>query len=139
MAKSPETEHPVKAFGWAARDPSAHFSPFNFFRRATCEGDVQVKVMYCGVCHSDLHMAKNERGLSQFPIVPGHEITGMVTEVGSKVEKFKASDKVGVGGMVGSCRECDQCANDLENYCPKYILTYSSRYTDSSSCKWICV
>ncbi|CAA2985192.1 8-hydroxygeraniol dehydrogenase-like [Olea europaea subsp. europaea] len=132
MAKSPETEHPVKAFGWAARDPSAHFSPFNFSRRAPGERDVQVKVLYCGICHSDLHMAKNEWGLTQFPIVPGHEITGMVTEVGSKVEKFKVGDKVGVGGMVGSCRECDQCAIDLENYCSKYILTYSSRNTDGT-------
>ncbi|KAL2498969.1 putative cinnamyl alcohol dehydrogenase 9 [Abeliophyllum distichum] len=132
MAKSPETEHPVKAFGWAARDPSAHFSPFNFSRRATGERDVQVKVLYCGVCHSDLHMAKNEWGLTQYPIVPGHEITGIVTEVGSKVEKFKVGDKVGVGCMVGSCRECDQCTNDLENYCSNFILTYSSRYTDGT-------
>ncbi|XP_022851767.1 8-hydroxygeraniol dehydrogenase-like [Olea europaea var. sylvestris] len=132
MAKSSETEHPVKAFGWAARDPSAHFSTFNFSRRVTGERDVQVKVLYCGVCHSDLHMAKNEWGLTQFPIVPGHEITGMVTEVGSKVEKFKVGDKVGVGGMVGSCRECDQCANDLENYCSKFILTYGARYTDGT-------
>ncbi|CAI9753223.1 unnamed protein product [Fraxinus pennsylvanica] len=133
MAKSPETEHPVKAFGLAARDPSAHFSPFNFSRRATGERDVQVKVLYCGVCHTDLHMAKNEWGLTQFPIVPGHEITGIVTEVGSKVEKFKVGDNVGVGGMVGSCRECDQCANDLENYCSKLILTYGSRYTDGTA------
>ncbi|CAA2969391.1 8-hydroxygeraniol dehydrogenase-like [Olea europaea subsp. europaea] len=95
-------EHPVKAFGWAVRDPSAHFSPFNFSRRATGGRDVQVKVLYCGICHSDLHMAKNEWGLTQFPIVPGHEITGMIIEFGSKVEKFKVGDKVGVGGMVGS-------------------------------------
>ncbi|KAL0396472.1 UNVERIFIED_CONTAM: 8-hydroxygeraniol dehydrogenase [Sesamum calycinum] len=132
MAKSPETEHPVKACGWAARDTSGFFSPFKFSRRATGEHDVQFKVMYCGVCHSDLHMVKNEWGFTQYPIVPGHEIVGIVTEVGSKVEKFKVGDKVGVGCLVGSCRECDQCASDLENYCPKQILTYSAPYTDGT-------
>ncbi|PIM99114.1 Alcohol dehydrogenase, class V [Handroanthus impetiginosus] len=125
MAKSPETEHPLKAFGWAARDTSGTFSPFKFSRRETGEYDVQFKVLYCGVCHSDLHMVKNEWGFTQYPIVPGHEIVGVVTEVGSKVKKVKVGDKVGVGCLVGSCRKCDQCANDLENYCPKQILTYS--------------
>ncbi|KAI3462151.1 hypothetical protein Pfo_018814 [Paulownia fortunei] len=132
MAKSHETEHPVKAFGWAARDTSGVFSPFKFSRRATGEHDVQFKVLYCGVCHSDLHMIKNEWGFTQYPIVPGHEIVGEVTEVGSKVEKFKVGDKVGVGCLVGSCRQCDQCTNDLENYCPKQILTYSAAYSDGT-------
>ncbi|GFP96220.1 geraniol dehydrogenase 1 [Phtheirospermum japonicum] len=132
MAKSYETEHPVKACGWAARDTSGVFSPFNFSRRATGEHDVQFKVLYCGVCHSDLHMVKNEWGMTQYPIVPGHEIVGEVTEVGSKVGKFKVGDKVGVGCMVGSCRQCDQCSNDLENYCSKMILTYSAPYTDGT-------
>ncbi|PIM99115.1 8-hydroxygeraniol dehydrogenase [Handroanthus impetiginosus] len=71
MAKSPETEHPLKAFGWAARDTSGTFSPFKFSRRETGEYDVQFKVLYCGVCHSDLHMVKNEWGFTQYPIVPG--------------------------------------------------------------------
>nr|UTS82998.1 cinnamyl alcohol dehydrogenase 3 [Phryma leptostachya] len=132
MANSSETEHPVKAFGWAARDTSGVFSPYKFSRRATSEHDVQFKVLYCGVCHSDLHMVKNEWGVTQYPIVPGHEIVGVVTEVGSKVEKFKVGDKVGVGCLVGSCRECDQCGNDLENYCSKQILTYSAAYTDGT-------
>ncbi|KAH6799416.1 cinnamyl alcohol dehydrogenase 9 [Perilla frutescens var. frutescens] len=132
MAKSPETEHPVKAFGWAARDTSGVFSPFKFSRRATGENDVQFKVLYCGVCHSDLHMIKNEWGFTKYPIVPGHEIVGIVTEVGNKVEKFKAGDKVGVGCLVGSCRECDQCSNDLENYCAKQVLTYSATYFDGA-------
>ncbi|KAL6575387.1 Geraniol dehydrogenase 1 [Orobanche minor] len=132
MAKSHETEHPVKAFGYAARDTSGVFSPFKFSRRATGEHDVQFKVLYCGVCHSDLHMVKNEWGMTQYPIVPGHEIVGEVTEVGSKVEKFKVGDKVGVGCLVGSCRQCDQCSNDLENYCSKQILTYSVPYVDGS-------
>lgn len=132
MAKLPETEHPVKAFGWAARDPSGVFSPFKFSRRATGERDVQFKVLYCGVCHSDLHMVKNEWGITQYPIVPGHEIVGVVTEVGSKVEKCKIGDKVGVGCLVGSCRDCSSCNIDLGNYCPKQILTYSARNSDGS-------
>ncbi|EYU30917.1 hypothetical protein ABFS82_08G218600 [Erythranthe guttata] len=132
MAKNHETEHPVGAFGWAARDTSGVLSPFNFSRRATGEYDVQFKVLYCGVCHSDLHMAKNEWGVTLYPVVPGHEIVGVVTEVGSKVNKVKPGDNVGVGVLVGSCRECDQCTNDLENYCAKQILTYGAQYTDGS-------
>ncbi|XP_012838477.1 PREDICTED: LOW QUALITY PROTEIN: 8-hydroxygeraniol dehydrogenase-like [Erythranthe guttata] len=132
MAKSPETEHPVVAYGWGARDTSGVFSPFKFSRRATGENDVQFKVLYCGVCHSDLHMAKNEWGFSQYPIVPGHEIVGVVTEVGAKVKKVKVGDKVGVGCLVGSCGDCGQCNSDLENYCPKQILTYSGVYTDGT-------
>jgi len=128
MAKSPETEHPVEAFGLAARDTSGVLSPFKFSRRATGEKDVAFKVMYCGICHSDLHCVKNEWGFTAYPIVPGHEIVGVVTEVGSKVTKFKVGDKVGVGCMVGSCRSCDNCDKDLENYCPKSILTYNGIY-----------
>lgn len=132
MTKSPETEHPIKAFGYAAKDTSGVLSPFNFARRSTGEKDVQFKVMYCGVCHSDLHMVKNEWGITQYPVVPGHEFVGVVTEVGSKVEKFKIGDKVGVGCLSGSCRKCEDCANDLENYCTQQIQTYSSTYYDGS-------
>ncbi|KAJ0039718.1 hypothetical protein Pint_27731 [Pistacia integerrima] len=122
-----------KAFGWAARDTSGFLSPFNFSRRATGEKDVTFKVVYCGICHSDLHMIKNEWGVSTYPLVPGHEIVGVVTEIGSKVEKFKVGDRVGVGCMVGSCRSCDSCANNLENYCPKMILTYGGTYYDGTT------
>ncbi|WCJ32018.1 cinnamyl-alcohol dehydrogenase [Euphorbia peplus] len=130
--KSPEQEHPRAACGWAARDKSGVLSPFNFSRRETGEKDVSFKVMYCGICHSDYHMVKNEWAATVYPIVPGHEIVGVVTEVGSKVEKFKVGDKVGVGCMVGSCRSCENCSNNLENYCPKMILTYSSKNTDGT-------
>ncbi|KAJ7943762.1 putative Alcohol dehydrogenase [Quillaja saponaria] len=126
MANLPEQEHPRKAFGWAARDSSGVLSPFNLSRRATGERDVCFKVLYCGICHSDLHMVKNEWRNSIYPIVPGHEIAGIVTEVGSKVQKFKVGDRVGVGCMVGSCNSCESCSNNLENYCPKMILTYSA-------------
>ncbi|XP_071912772.1 protein REDOX 1-like [Coffea arabica] len=119
-------ENQVRTFGWAATDPSGIFSPFEFTRRATGEEDVRLKVLYCGICHTDLHAAKDEFGVGMYPLVPGHEIVGMVTEVGSKVTKFKAGDKVGVGTMVGSCRSCETCSNDLEPYCPKVIPTYNS-------------
>ncbi|KAL2250016.1 UNVERIFIED_CONTAM: 8-hydroxygeraniol dehydrogenase [Sesamum indicum] len=116
----------VKAFGWAARDSSGVLSPFDFSRRSTADRDVQFKVLYCGICHSDLHGIKNEWGFTNYPMVPGHEIVGVVTEVGSKVQKFRVGDKVGVGCLVNSCRKCDQCANNLENYCPKPIFTYNT-------------
>ncbi|KAM3756806.1 hypothetical protein ACB098_02G140500 [Castanea mollissima] len=133
MAKSPEVEHPKKAFGWAARDSSGILSPFKFSRRATGEKDVTFKILYCGICHSDLHMLKNEWGISTYPLVPGHEIVGMVTEVGSKVHRFRVGDKVGVGCLVGACRSCNDCSNNLENYCPKSILTYGAVYHDGTT------
>ncbi|KAL2246678.1 8-hydroxygeraniol dehydrogenase [Sesamum indicum] len=132
MATSLETEHPVKAHAWAAKDPSGIFAPLKFSRRATGERDVQFRVLYCGICHSDLHLAKNQWGFTIYPLIPGHEIVGVVTEVGSKVEKFRIGDKVGVGCLVGSCRQCDECTNNQESYCPKQILTISSRYYDGS-------
>nr|UTS83002.1 cinnamyl alcohol dehydrogenase 7 [Phryma leptostachya] len=122
----------VKALGWAARDPSGVLSPLKFTRRVTGDRDIQFKVLYCGICHSDLHSIKNEWGNSQYPHIPGHEIVGVVTEIGSKVQKFKIGDKVGVGCLVNSCRKCDQCANNLENYCVQPIFTYNSMLPDGS-------
>ncbi|KAG2319105.1 hypothetical protein Bca4012_054641 [Brassica carinata] len=121
-----------EAFGLAAKDNSGVLSPFRFSRRETGEKDVRFKVLFCGICHSDLHMIKNEWGISTYPLVPGHEIVGVVTEVGSKVTKFKTGDKVGVGCMVGSCGSCDSCTEGLENYCPKMIQTYSFKYYDDT-------
>ncbi|KAI4328112.1 hypothetical protein L6164_020496 [Bauhinia variegata] len=89
MAAQPESEHPRKAIGWAARDSSGVLSPFKFSRRETGEKDVTFKVLYCGVCHTDLHMVENGWGSSIYPLVPGHEIVGVVTEVGSKVTKLE--------------------------------------------------
>ncbi|KAL7223408.1 hypothetical protein ACSBR1_024958 [Camellia fascicularis] len=99
-----EDEYPRKAFGWAARDTSGFLSPFKFSRRENNDDDVTVKVLYCGVCHSDLHTVKNEWGFTMYPIVPGHEIVGVVTKTGKNVEKFKIGDRVGVGVIVGSCK-----------------------------------
>ncbi|CAL0331559.1 unnamed protein product [Lupinus luteus] len=132
MAREPELEHPRKAFGWAARDTSGILSPFKFSRRETGEKDVAFKVLYCGICHSDLHMVKNEWAVSTYPLVPGHEIAGIVTDVGSKVQKFKVGDKVGVGCLVGSCRSCQSCDDNLENYCSNSVLTYSAKNIDGT-------
>ncbi|KAL7223409.1 hypothetical protein ACSBR1_024958 [Camellia fascicularis] len=121
-----EDEYPRKAFGWAARDTSGFLSPFKFSRRENNDDDVTVKVLYCGVCHSDLHTVKNEWGFTMYPIVPGHEIVGVVTKTGKNVEKFKIGDRVGVGVIVGSCKTCEICQQDLENYCPKMVFTYNS-------------
>jgi cinnamyl-alcohol dehydrogenase len=132
MAKSPETEHPIKAYCYAARDTSGVLSPLTFSRRATGENDVRFKILYCGICHSDLHFVKNEWGITNYPVSPGHEVVGVVTEVGSKVEKFKIGDKVGVGCLVGSCRSCQACATDYEQYCPKQIATYGGRDVDGT-------
>ncbi|KAI3959566.1 hypothetical protein MKW92_017439 [Papaver armeniacum] len=131
--KSPAEEFPQKAFGWAARDTSGHLSPFKFSRRATGEEDVLLKVLYCGVCHSDLQFARNDWGTTTYPLVPGHEIVGVVTEVGNKVTKFKEGDKVGIGCLVGACQSCDNCTQDLENYCANMILTYNATYHDGST------
>nr|A0A2P1GIW4.1 RecName: Full=Protein REDOX 1; AltName: Full=Cinnamyl alcohol dehydrogenase 4 [Catharanthus roseus]AVM85917.1 redox 1 [Catharanthus roseus] len=116
----------VKTVGWAAHDSSGFLSPFQFTRRATGEEDVRLKVLYCGVCHSDLHNIKNEMGFTSYPCVPGHEVVGEVTEVGNKVKKFIIGDKVGVGLFVDSCGECEQCVNDVETYCPKLKMAYLS-------------
>ncbi|XP_038687464.1 probable mannitol dehydrogenase [Tripterygium wilfordii] len=128
MAMSPEKEHPKEAFGWAATNSSAVLSPFKFSIRATGEKDVTIKVLHCAICHYDLHMIENELGFSIYPIVPGHEIVGVVTEVGSKVQSFKIGDRVGVGCMVGSCLSCSSCNENLENYCPKMIRTFAAKY-----------
>ncbi|XP_054825102.1 probable mannitol dehydrogenase isoform X2 [Prosopis cineraria] len=107
------------------------FSPL--FTSPEGEKDVSFKVLYCGLCHSDLHMINNELGFSTYPLVPGHEMVGMVTEVGSKVEKFKVGDRVGAGGMVWSCGSCESCENDLEIHCSKMVFTIAGKYIDGTT------
>ncbi|EYU24070.1 hypothetical protein ABFS82_12G004200 [Erythranthe guttata] len=123
---------PQKAFGLAATDTSGVLSPFNFSRRENGADDVTVKILYCGICHSDLHSATNEWGFTKYPIVPGHEMVGEVIKTGENVEKFKVGDRVGVGVLVGSCKKCDLCEQDLENYCPELILTYNNTDRDGT-------
>lgn len=105
----------VKAFGTEAAD--ADLQPINIDRRDVTPQDVEIEILYCGVCHSDLHTARNDWGGSKYPSVPGHEIVGRVTKVGSEVTKFKAGDLAAVGCMVDSCKTCDNCKQDLEQFC----------------------
>ncbi len=106
---------PTKAY--AAQSASSPLAPFAVTRRELLPTDVAIDVLYCGVCHSDLHQARNEWHGTTFPCVPGHEIVGRVTAVGAGVTKFKAGDLAAVGCMVGSCRTCDPCRRGLEQYC----------------------
>ena len=106
-----------KAKGYAAQDPKSALAPFQFQRREVGPRDVQFDILFCGVCHSDLHQIRDEWGGSIFPMVPGHEIVGRVTAVGGQVSKFKTGDLAGVGCLVDSCRHCESCQDGLEQYC----------------------
>ena len=114
------------AKGYAAQAASDKLTPFTFERREPNAGDVVIAIKHCGVCHSDIHMVDNGWGQSLYPIVPGHEITGVVTAVGSGVTRFKEGDRVGVGCFVDSCTTCAQRDLELEQYQPGLVLTYSS-------------
>jgi uncharacterized zinc-type alcohol dehydrogenase-like protein len=120
------------AVGWAAQAPEAPLAPYRFERRPLGPRDVQIEILHCGVCHSDLHTARNEwseaLGETLYPCVPGHEIVGRVTAAGEEVERFAAGDFAGVGCLVGSCMECDSCAEGLEQYCEHggLVFTYNS-------------
>lgn len=124
----------IKAKGYAALKPKDQLVPYTFERREPGDHDVQIDVKFCGICHSDIHMTRDEWGFgSPFPMVPGHEIAGIVTKVGSKVSKHKVGDRVGVGCMVDSCRECASCKDGLEQYCvPGSTLTYGSQLPDGT-------
>lgn len=106
--------------GYAAQSAAAPIAPWKFDRRETRPDDVVIEILYCGVCHTDIHMTRNGWGFSTFPMVPGHEIIGRVSAVGSDVTGFKPGDRVGVGTLVDSCRECSACKAGLEVYCEKY-------------------
>ncbi len=103
--------------GFAAADAKSPLTPFSFNRRDVGEFDVEIDITYCGVCHSDLHFARDEWHFTQYPAVPGHEIVGHVKSVGPGVKSHKVGDLVGVGCMVDSCRTCASCREGLENYC----------------------
>ncbi|MGZ8364507.1 MAG: NAD(P)-dependent alcohol dehydrogenase [Caulobacteraceae bacterium] len=107
------------AHAYAAPAHDKPFEPYEFERREPGPGDVEIRIAYCGVCHSDLHTARGEWGDTARPCVPGHEIVGHVTRVGSTVTKFNPGDAVGVGCMVDSCRTCDSCKEGLEQFCEK--------------------
>jgi uncharacterized zinc-type alcohol dehydrogenase-like protein len=105
----------VKAFGTKAAD--AALEQMAIPRRTVMPKDIEIEILYCGVCHSDLHTARNDWGFSTYPVVPGHEIVGKVTKVGSDVTKLKVGDLAAIGCLVDSCRTCDSCKQDLEQYC----------------------
>jgi uncharacterized zinc-type alcohol dehydrogenase-like protein len=113
--------------GYAAYNATEPLAPFNFERGQPGPNDVQIEILYCGICHSDLHTAKNEWGHTVYPVVPGHEIAGKVTAAGSSVKNFKVGDLAGVGCFVDSCRECANCQAGEEQYCLKGMTgTYGS-------------
>lgn len=124
----------IKSKGYAALKAKEKLVPYTFERKEPGDHDVQIDIKFCGICHSDIHMTRDEWGNgSPFPMVPGHEIAGIVSKVGSKVKKYKVGDRVGVGCMVDSCRTCPQCEQGLEQYCvPGSTLTYGSVLKDGT-------
>ena len=114
------------ARSWAAQGATSALAPFAIERREPLPSDVAIDILYCGVCHSDLHQVRNEWHNSIYPVVPGHEIVGRVVKVGSGVTKFKVGDLAAVGCLVDSCRTCSSCQRGLEQYCLKFpVFTYN--------------
>jgi len=107
----------TKALGYATHSAQDRLAPWSFGRRDPRADDVVIEILFCGVCHSDIHNVRNDWGGASYPMVPGHEIIGRVANVGSKVTRFKAGDTVGVGCMVDSCQHCKPCLRGLEQYC----------------------
>ena len=124
----------IKTKAYAANGSGQELKPFEIQRREPGPNDVLIDIKFCGVCHSDLHQVKNEWGISKFPMVPGHEIAGIVAKTGKQVARFKAGDRVGVGCMVDSCKECNSCKDGLEQYCEKRnVLTYNDFELDGKT------
>lgn len=126
----------MKVCGYAAQYVKAPLAPFSFKRREPREHDIVIDIQYCGICHSDIHQVNNEwgDGGSIFPMVPGHEITGVVSQVGTKVTRYKEGDRVGVGCFVDSCRKCNPCNKGLEQYCLEgATLTYNDIEMEDNS------
>ena len=124
----------LPAQGYAAQSASAPVAPFNFERRDPGPHDVEIDILFCGVCHTDIHLLQNDWGISLYPMVPGHEIVGKVVSVGDHVKKFKVGDTAGVGCLVDSCRECEYCEEGLEQYCKAgAVYTYSGLEKDGKT------
>ena len=119
---------------YAAHGPTEKLAPYTFERREPRANDVVIEILYCGVCHSDLHQVRDEWGGSLYPMVPGHEIVGKVTRVGSSVTRFKPGDLAGVGVLIDSCRKCKPCREGLENYCVEGMTgTYNAYERDGKT------
>lgn len=117
----------LPAKGYAAQSATSDVAPWNFQRRTPGPHDVLIEIRYCGVCHTDIHFLRNDWGISVYPLVPGHEIVGVITKTGDHVKNFKIGDTVGVGCLVDSCRECDNCKEGEQQYCLNGMtLTYNA-------------
>lgn len=115
-----------KTLGYAAFDRQSPLAPFSFERRQPGPSDVQIEILYCGVCHSDIHQVRNEWDNATYPMVPGHEIVGRVTALGIDVTEFSIGENVGVGCLVDSCRTCPDCQQHLEQFCNNAVFTYNA-------------
>lgn len=117
----------IPSLGYAAHDARSPLVPFSFERRELKPNDILIEILYCGICHSDVHQVRSEWSPAIYPIVPGHEIVGKVTRVGDNVKHFKAGDLAGVGCLVNSCRHCASCETHLEQYCENgFVATYNT-------------
>lgn len=125
----------IKARGYAARDAQSKLEPFQFERRDPGDHDVVIEILHCGICHSDIHQARNEWGNSTFPMVPGHEIVGRVSAVGKNVTKLREGDLAGIGCFVDSCRTCASCKEGLEQFCTggQLVFTYNGTEKDGKT------
>lgn len=120
--------------GYAVRDAQSLLEPWNFERRSVGPKDIQIDISYCGVCHSDIHQVRNEWGGSIYPMVPGHEIVGTISKIGSDVKKFKVGELAAIGCLVDSCRTCENCKEGLEQYCINgNSPTYNGREQDKKT------
>lgn len=118
---------PTAARAYGVADASSAVAPMSIERRALRPDDVAIRITHCGICHSDLHMARNDWGMSVYPMVPGHEIVGIVTGVGSAVTKFKVGDRAAVGCLVDSDLSCEHCQAGHEQFCPNWVMTYAGK------------
>ena len=124
----------ISVKGYAAQSDVSPLAPFDFERRDLRPKDVLIDILYCGICHSDLHLVRNEWGRSIYPMVPGHEIVGRVIKAGKKAKRFKIGDPAGVGCFVDTCRECSNCKDGLQQYCTGgLMLTYNSYEKDGKT------
>ena len=121
----------IQVSGYGALNATSSIAPIEFERRELGEKDILIDILYCGVCHSDIHMARSEWGPSVYPIVPGHEIVGKISRIGSGVTQFKVGEMAGVGVFIDSCRECPSCKKGQEQYCDEgFTPTYNGYYRD---------